>query len=195
MSEENPQTPPEAKTFSLEYVRELREENKGLRLAKTNAERAAEDAKAEAVKAKTDAEAAVAAAKADAEAKVKEADTRVSDGVAAAQKAADDRVISAELRTAATAAGMKDLDGLKLADLSSVKLNAEGKVEGADALLTSLKEAKPYLFGEPARTTTTQTAPPPAPNALTGKKAGDWTPEQMKQAELALAAGRPIPNF
>ena len=47
----------EPKTFSLDYVRELREENKGLRLARSNAERDRDGFKEAAAKAAGDARA------------------------------------------------------------------------------------------------------------------------------------------
>ena len=58
MTDGNP-APAEAepKTFSLDYVRELREENKGLRLARSNAERDRDGFKEAAVKAAADARA------------------------------------------------------------------------------------------------------------------------------------------
>jgi len=162
----NPPTPPappprEPETFSKDYVRELREENKGWRLkasehetAAKAAKEAAEAAKAEAEKAKTD-----------------------------AQTAADQRVIRAELKAAALKAGMVDLDGLKLLDLSTVKLNAQGEVEGAEALMDAAKKAKPYLFGA-ANTSTGGKAPPSNPPAA--KKAQDMTPEEYAAAKAAL---------
>ena len=79
---------------------------------------------------------------------------------AAAQTAADQRIIRAELKAEALKAGMVDLDGLKLADLSKVKLNDAGEVEGADALMTELKKSKPYLFGTPGTTSNTTTNAP-----------------------------------
>ncbi|PUA19590.1 hypothetical protein [Glaciimonas sp. PCH181] len=129
--------PASPETFSREYVGELRNENKTYRL------------KAQALEAENQA-ASDALAKAGTEADAK---------VAAATQVANDRILRAELKTVALKAGMIDLDGLKLADLSLVKLNDAGDVEGADALMASLKESKPYLFQSSSTTTQTQTAP------------------------------------
>jgi hypothetical protein len=161
----NPPTPPpaarEPETFSKDYVRELREENKGWRLKASEQEAAARTATA-----------AAAAAEAAATAKITETNT-----------AADQRVIRAELKASALKAGMVDLDGLKLLDLSTVKLNAQGEVEGADALMDAAKKAKPYLFGAASTSSGTK---PPNPNPPTTKKAQDMTPEEYNAAKAAL---------
>ena len=156
---------PEPETFSKDYVRELREENKGWRLKASEHEAAATAAKEAAEKAAT-----------DADAKTKDVQT-----------AADQRVIRAELKAAALKAGMVDLDGLKLADLSTVKLNDAGEVEGADALMDAMKKTKPYLFG--AASTSTGTKPPPSasPGA---KKATDMSKEEYAAAKKAAVSAR-----
>lgn len=158
--------PPE--TFSREYVHELREENKSWR-TKHQEEVAARKAADDATKAATkSAEDATAAAEIASAAKIKDANT-----------AADQRIIRAELKAAALKAGMHDLDGLKLADISKVKLNDAGEIEGADKLMEDLKKAKPYLFG--TESTSSHHKPPPA---------GDTKPKsamEMSKEEYAAA--------
>lgn len=156
-----PAPPPLPETFSREYVHELREENKGWRLKATQHEQAAKDAAAAAEKAAKDAE----------------------DKTKAAQSAADQRVIRAELKTLALKAGMVDLDGLKLADLSTVKLDDKGEVEGAQALIDALKKAKPYLFGTPGNSSTPGTPPPgtpPAPKSVKDMTDAEYAAERAK---------------
>lgn len=143
-------------TFSAEYVKELRAENASYR---TRAQEAV-----------TKAEAAEAAAK--------KATEDATNTVTAAQKAANDRIIRAELKASALKAGMVDLDGLKLADLSKVKLNDAGDVEGADALMEEMKKAKPYLFG--ASNTSNPSSTPPKPGDNAPKKVSEMTPEERK---------------
>lgn len=143
-------TPEEKTTFSLEYVQELRAENAKYRTSAKESAKTAEQARANAEKVKT------------------EADERMAQTVSAA----DQRIIRAELKAEAIKAGMVDLDGLKLADLSAVKLDENGEVVGAGELMATLKEAKPYLFTQAAATTTTPKETPtkkePAPfNAKT----------------------------
>lgn len=142
-------------SFSREYVEELRHENASYRTRAQEAKRAAEKAAEAAEKASTEAQ----------------------EKITAAQKAAEERIIRAELKAAALKAGMHDLDGLKLADFSKVKLNPEtGEVEGADELMAAMKEAKPYLFGESRSTTNPEKTPPKTPP--TGKTAQEMTPEE-----------------
>lgn len=164
MADQDPpvQTPePQPETFSKEYVRELRAENSGWRLKHKEARDAADAA-----------EAAAKAASEAAEAKVGEV-----------SKAAEQRIIRAELKAHAVKAGIVDLDGLKLVDLSSVKLDANGEVEGADALIESLKKAKPYLFGPP---NSSSTQPPPSKDPPPPKAAKDLTKEEYEAAKKAL---------
>jgi cell wall-associated NlpC family hydrolase len=172
-----PPAPKEPETFSREYVSELRNENKGLRLKATEEQQKREAAEAAATTAKTEAEAAAAAARAEAE------ETKT-----VAQKAADERIIRAELRTVAVKAGMVDLDGLKLADLSTVKLNDAGEVEGADDLMTKLKEAKPYLFGQ-APSGTSNPNPPPNPSPPGAKPVKEMSKEEYQAAKKAALKG------
>jgi hypothetical protein len=156
---------PQPQSFSAEYVRELREESKGYRLKAQETEQQKKAAEEKATAAET-----AAAAK-----------------IAEATSAADKRVIRAELKAEALKAGMIDLDGLQLADLSAVKLNDKGEVEGGTAAIEALKKAKPYLFG--ATSTSTPGNPPrPAPNA--GAKVVDLSPEEYRKRKAAAIAGR-----
>lgn len=156
-----PAPPPAPETFSKEYVRELREENKGWRLKVTELEGKNTQLQADLAKAAT-----------DADAKIKEVST-----------AADQRIIRAEMKAAALKAGMVDLDGLKLADLSKVKLGENGEVEGAEAIMEEMKKAKPYLFGQPS-TSNPQNPPPNNPPAA--KKVSEMTPEEYAAAKAKL---------
>ena len=149
-------------TFSREYVKELREENKGWRLKAQQLEKERDDHKTAAEK-----------AAAEAEGKIKEAHT-----------AAEQRVIRAELKAEALKAGMVDLDGLKLADLSSIKINDAGEVEGAAELMEELKKGKPYLFGATQNSSTPGNPPNPKPPAA--KKATEMTAEEYAAARKQI---------
>jgi Phage minor structural protein GP20 len=142
-------------TFSREYVHELREENRSWRTKhqeSENARKVAEDS-------------------------AKAAEKTSGDKVKDVQTVADQRVIRAELKAAAVKAGMVDLDGLKLADFSKVKLNDQGEVEGADELMASMKKSKPYLFGQPS-TSSSHQAPKPGENKP--KKVSEMTDAERK---------------
>lgn len=155
-----PQPVAQPEVFSKEYVKELRAENSGWRLK----HKEASDAK----------EAAEAAAKSASEA----AEAKVSE----VAKNAEQRIIRSELKAHAVKAGIVDLDGLKLVDLSGVKLDENGDVVGADALIESLKKAKPYLFGAPSSSTTQKT---PASDPPVAKKASEMTSEEYAAARAA----------
>lgn len=168
----------ETGTFSAEYVRELRAENKGLRL-KNNELQGKVDGfeadKAAAIKAAVD------------EAVTKAKDETRAEVQAEIQADADQRVLMAELKSEAARAGMVDADGLKLADLSTVTLK-DGKLEGADALFASLKESKPYLFGQPpANSSSTSSTPPATPPAA--KKVSEMTDAEYAAAKAAAIKG------
>lgn len=150
--------------FSREYVHELREENKATRLKLQQTE----------------------AEKADALKQSEAATTGAADKIKEVNTAADQRVIRAELKAAALKAGMIDLDGLKLADLSKVKLNDKGEIEGAEALMEDLKKTKPYLFG--TQSTSSTHKPPPA-DKTEPKNAKDMTKEEYAAARKGLGRG------
>jgi hypothetical protein len=151
----------EPKTFSLDYVRELREENKGLRLAKGNAERDRDGFKE-------------AAAKAASEARAE----------------ADRRIIRAELKAHAIRAGIVDLDALKLMDTAGLSLDEAGEVEGAEAALAKFKDAKPHFFAGSGASTSSTAKPPPAKPAG-GRKAGEMTRQEFAAALARIDRGLP----
>ncbi|TCG09397.1 hypothetical protein BZM27_06005 [Paraburkholderia steynii] len=130
-------------------MQELRQENASYRTRAIEAERKAQEAETKATKAAEEAEARAKKASDDADAKVRESHT-----------ASEQRIIRAELKAEALKAGMVDLDGLKLADLSSIKIDDKGEVTGATELMAALKESKPYLFKEASSSSSTQTPPP-----------------------------------
>lgn len=156
--------PKAPETFSREYVTELRSENASWR----NRHKEAEEAK----------KAAEEAAKKAAD----EAAAKITEATTAAEK----RILMAELKASALTAGMVDLDGLKLADLSAVKLNEQGEVEGADALMEELKKSKPWLFGSQG---TSHTGTPPKAKTPEAKKATEMTDAEYKAAKAAMEKG------
>ena len=169
-------------TAAKQRISDLNNESKGHRLnwqnAKTEAERLVAETgtlREQHAAGLTAAEKKAAEAAALAEQAAKDAETKVAE----AHTAAEQRVIRAELRTAAIKAGMVDLDGIKLLDLSAVKLNADGDVEGADALIEAAKAAKPWLFGKPS---TSNPQPPPPPKAPNAKAALEMTDAEFEAA-------------
>lgn len=164
-------TKKEPETFSREYVQELRAENKGLRLKNTELTGKIDGFEKE---------------KADAVSKaVEEATVKIkADAKTEASAEADKRVLMAELKGEAVKAGLVDLDQLKLLDVASIKLTADGKIEGADALFTGLKTSKPYLFGVPNTSSNTQQKTPPA--NTDAKKVTEMDATEYAAAKAAL---------
>lgn len=158
----------EPKTFSVEYVRELREENKATRLKRQEAEDLLKSAQEALTKAQ------------------KEAD----DKVIAARKSADERLLRAELKTAAVKAGLVDLDVLKLADIGELKFNDKGEIEGLDKFIEDFKKAKPHFFNA-AGASTSATGTKPAPKA--GNEPVDvtkMTPKEYAAHKQKMLSGR-----
>lgn len=103
------------------------------------------------------------------------------------QRRTEAQLVRAELKTEAIRAGMVDLDGLKLVDHSEVKLNADGEVEGAPALMTRLRKAKPWLF---AAASWSSTAVPPPAQAPRQKLATEMTDAEYRVARQAVVRNR-----
>jgi hypothetical protein len=108
--------------------------------------------------------------------------------LAAAEQQAEARLIRAELKVEAVRAGMVDLDGLKLLDLSKVKLNAAGEVEDAALLMTQFRRAKPWLFANPSSSSPASVPPAQPPRQ---KLATEMTDEEYRTARAAVLKHRP----
>jgi hypothetical protein len=92
------------------------------------------------------------------------------------------RLILAELKAESLKAGMIDLDGVKLVDLSGAKLNDQGEFEQAAELVTELKRNKPWLFGR----SSSSGAVPPVAQPPRQKFATEMTDEEYRTARAAL---------
>ena len=160
----------EPASFSVDYVRELRSENKGVRLKNQEILTKLEQLE-------TAANAKIAAA----EAKVAEAVT-----------ASERRIVAAEMKVAAKAAGILDMDFLKLIDTSGIKLDDKGEVSIPADFWEKAKTAKPAFF-TPAtgaeKGTTAPTGKPPVPGTVVTKAAKDMTKEEYAAAKAALERG------
>lgn len=92
------------------------------------------------------------------------------------------RLILAELRHEALRAGMVDTDGVRLLDLSSLRLSVDATLPEASSLIAGLRAAKPWLF---TRSTSSPAAPPSnvpqAPRRATDMTADEW---RLARAEL-----------
>jgi len=97
------------------------------------------------------------------------------------------RLVRAEMKAEATRAGMIDLDGLRLLDLSTVRLNESGEIDGASELMARFKKAKLWLFG-----TMSSSSPltPPLAQPPRQKHATEMTNAEYVAARTALLKQR-----
>ncbi len=100
---------------------------------------------------------------------------------------ANGRLIHAEMKAHAIRAGIIDLDGLKLLDQSALKLDENGNIDGAAALMDQLKRDKPWLFTKP---NSSHPAQPPAPEPAKPRMAKDMTYREWQLARERLLRGR-----
>ena len=99
------------------------------------------------------------------------------------------RLVNAHMRTEALRSGMIDVDGIKLADLSSVKLGSDDKLVGASDVIEALKRTKPWLFG--VSTSSSSAAIPPSSLPPRPKSALEMSDDEYHSARAALIARRP----
>jgi hypothetical protein len=174
-----PVTPPalEPATFSVDYVRELRAENKGYRLKATELERTAADAQAKLDKAAS-----------DLETEKKRLETEHTAKVTEVQAAAAARLIRAEIKAGALDAGLKHNDFLKLIDTSAIKIGDDGEVVVPADFWAGVKAKSPHFFNESGAEagTTSQTRPAPRPAAPGAVKKA----VEMTDAEFNIAMGQ-----
>jgi hypothetical protein len=108
--------------------------------------------------------------------------------LAAMQADARAKLIRAELKAEAVKAGMIDLDGLKLLDLSDVTIDENGEVAEAERIFSRLKRIKPWLFG--GGVSSSVAAHPPRPEAPRQRLASELTHEEWLAARAALIKRR-----
>lgn len=107
--------------------------------------------------------------------------------VAAIEQAWRARVVRAELKAEAMRAGMIDLDGLRLIDMDTVRVNDDGAVEGGAALMQALRRQKPWLFTAPS---SSSLSVPPAAASLDGRPAMHMTHTEWQAARAELLRRR-----
>jgi hypothetical protein len=110
-------------------------------------------------------------------------DQTVSDEVIKLQTDFQSRLVAANLRTEAVRAGMIDLDGLKLVDLSDVRLDHADKIVGGRQIMAELRRSKPWLFGA---TSSSSLVAAPASQPVRQKTAMDMTDEEYASARTAV---------
>ncbi len=103
------------------------------------------------------------------------------------QQQSDNRLIRAEMKAEAIRAGMIDLDGLKLVDMSSIQLNEKGEIDDASGIMTRFKKAKPWLFSLPS---SSNPISPPLAQPPRQKHATEMTNAEYAAARTALLKHR-----
>jgi hypothetical protein len=93
------------------------------------------------------------------------------------------RLVMANLRTEAIRAGMIDLDGLKLVDLSTVILSDDDQIVGGQNMMDGLRRNKPWLFGV---TSSSSTAIAPVSKSVQQKMAIEMTDKEYAVARTAI---------
>jgi hypothetical protein len=120
----------------------------------------------------------------------KAAATTAAEALAAAQAAhaavvasAEARMLRAEVRAAAAAAGAVDAaDIIALLPQADIKRDEKGEPTNLGELIDAMKAAKPHLFGQPPaapRSTSTPASPPP-PAEPKAKHAKEMTADEYK---------------
>ena len=107
--------------------------------------------------------------------------------LASTRRDTEQRLLWAELKAEAIRAGMVDLDGLKLLDISGFKMTGDGTVEGAAHLMGQFRKSKPWLFSGPSSSSATGAPPPQQPRH---KHATEMTDAEYEAARTALLKHR-----
>lgn len=107
--------------------------------------------------------------------------------IAALQSDFRTRILAANLTTEAVRAGMIDLDGLKLIDLSAVQMGEDDKIIGGPKLMDDLRRSKPWLFNVMS---SSSPASAPASQPVRQKTALEMTDDEYALARAAVTKYR-----
>lgn len=97
------------------------------------------------------------------------------------------KLMQAELRTAAARAGMIDLDGVKLVDTAGLAVNEAGELLDGPAIMTRLRQEKPWLFG---RSSSSSPAVAPRASPPKAKTAMEMSVDEWRVARAELLRRR-----
>ncbi len=117
------------------------------------------------------------------EEKIEDQSSNPSDDITRLKADFQSRLLIANLRTDAVRAGMVDLDGLKLIDLSAVRLGTDDRVIGGRKLMDDLRRSKPWLFGAAS---SSSAASVPASQPVRQKSALEMSDEEYASARKSL---------
>lgn len=97
------------------------------------------------------------------------------------------RLVMANLRTEAVRAGMVDLDGLKLINVSEASLDVNDAVVDGPKIMEDLRRQKPWLFGA---SSSSSVAAVPLSKSVRQKTALEMTDEEYASARALLTKRR-----
>lgn len=103
------------------------------------------------------------------------------------EERANQRIIKAELKAAAMAAGIIDLDLLSAISLDGVRMTDDGDVTGVQEAVNKYKEGKPYLFKENSKVAEDK-------NASLTKQTGGTKSPPSSDAKLNTDSVRGLPK-
>lgn len=86
-----------------------------------------------------------------------------------------DKYAQAELKAHAVAAGLTDLDAIKMMDTSSVTVDENGDVKGVEEVISAFKASKPYLFASDKKTSSSTNSTVPSGTATFVRDAMKFT--------------------
>jgi len=103
----------------------------------------------------------------------------------------EEKYVHAEIKAQAVAAGIKDIDFVKLIDTAEVKIDDKGNVIGIDKAIADLKTKKPDWFGSERKASSSTNAPfADKETKTTPKHARDMSPEEWAKHKPAYMAGK-----
>lgn len=111
------------------------------------------------------------------------------DTLAKERKAFESKYINAEVKAQAIAAGIRDVEFVKLIESAEIKIDADGNVTGIDKAIKDLKERKPDWFGAEKKSSTSTNASFPNKEKTTVKTARDMTAEEWAKAKPKAMRG------
>lgn len=88
------------------------------------------------------------------------------DTISQFNKQLQQKVIETKIEAEAVAAGLKDLDLLKLIDKEHIKLNEDGSISGISEAIKTFREKKPDYFGPEKKVSSSTNAPMPEANPV-----------------------------
>ena len=102
----------------------------------------------------------------------------------------EQKYIDAELKAQAVAAGIKDIDLVKLIDKKDIKLDENGNVTGIDTAITEFKTKKPDWFGSEKKVSTSSGSTLPDKTGVKPLDARTMSKEEWARNRQNAMAGR-----